>query len=432
MPASGDGNPPAVGAVEALQDHQVAVERGVAAEMVGSRHQVRVEQGQNDGAPVALCPRPEALEPVAVARHEAAVAVLLREQPRDQLVLRRDVVALQVGVVERMLHVEAPAPALVDIEEAVAEDVPAHPAAVLGRGAGLGDAGVDGVLAVLRALAVLAGQHDRLVGGEARREGQVAMGRERPVVGDRHVHTEGPRAAVDGGQEAAPARDAGIGMAEVGRVEDGHAEELERGIVVGEIVIGLIVDHGPGLDLPERRPGGLVGAQRAGREHRLAHHRAVAVDATRAAGDDPRVVGHEDAQAVDDAVSQVAGKLDGIGEQHLAAGLAQRDVAGGDHHAVALPVADACGTQHALALGDLDVAGRDDRVGGLVVGQLVGPHQQIAGGRLAGGRQGDGLLRAHLERGKRQQTREDERREGSDHADAIRPRGGTGRRRRAG
>ena len=49
-------------------------------------------------------------------------------------------------------------------------------------------------------------------------------------------------------------------MAEVGRVEDGHAEELERGIVVGEIAVDLIVDHRAGLELPERRRRGIVRA----------------------------------------------------------------------------------------------------------------------------------------------------------------------------
>ena len=432
MPASGDGNAPAVDPVETLQDHEIAVERGVAAQIVGLGHQIRVEQGKDDGALVALYSRPQALEQVAVARQEAAPAVLLRIQVRDQLVLRRNVVALEIGVVDGALHVEAPAPVLVDIEEAAAEDVPADIAAVLGRCVRLGDAGIDGVLALPRALAVLAGQHDRLVGGEARRERQVPVGREGPVVGDRHVHAERPGAPVEGIQEAALPRHARIGMAEVGGVEDGQAEDLERCVVVGEIVIGLVVDHGPGLDLPERRPGGLVGAQLAGGKHRLPHHGAVAVDAPGAAGDDPRVVGHEDAQAVNDAASQVAGELDGIGEQHLAARLPQRDVAGGSHHALALPVVDARGAQHALALGDLDIAGRDDRIGGLVIGQLVGGHEEVACEQLTGWQHGVGFLRARLVRGEGQETREDERREGSDHAGAIRPRGGTGQRRRAG
>ena len=201
-------------------------------------------------------------------------------------------------------------------------------------------------------------------------------------------------------------------MAEVGRVEDGHAEELERRIVVCEIVIGLIVDYRPGLELPERRPGGFVGAELARGKHRLPHHRAVAVEAPGAARNDPRIVRQQHAQAANHAAPQVAGKLDGIGEQHLTARLSQRDVAGCDHHAIALPVADARGTQNALALGDLDIAGCDDRIGLFVVSQLIGGHQEIAREQVIDARRGVSLLCARLQRGEGQETRENEWHEG--------------------
>ena len=54
--------------------------------------------------------------------------------------------------------------------------MPAQPAAVLSGGAGLGEAGIDGELAVRRTLAVLARQHDPLFGGETRREGRIPVG----------------------------------------------------------------------------------------------------------------------------------------------------------------------------------------------------------------------------------------------------------------
>ena len=79
VPAAGDGKPPAVSSIEALQYHEIGVERGVAAGIVGLGHQVRVEQGENDGALIALFSSPKALEQVATARHEAAPSVSFRK-----------------------------------------------------------------------------------------------------------------------------------------------------------------------------------------------------------------------------------------------------------------------------------------------------------------------------------------------------------------
>ena len=51
--------PSAVSSIEALQYHEIGVERGVAAGIVGLGHQVRIEQGENDGALIALFLQPE-------------------------------------------------------------------------------------------------------------------------------------------------------------------------------------------------------------------------------------------------------------------------------------------------------------------------------------------------------------------------------------
>ena len=157
MPAAGDREPPRVGSVQALQDHEIGVERGVAAGIVGRAHQVRIEQGEHDGALVPLLAGPEALERVAGARHVAAPVEPLREQGRDQIVLRRDAIAAQIGVVEGTLQIEAPSPGLVDVKETMTEDVSPDSVTVLVGGKCAGDARIDGELTVLRALAILAG-----------------------------------------------------------------------------------------------------------------------------------------------------------------------------------------------------------------------------------------------------------------------------------
>ena len=73
---------------------------------------------------------------------------------------------------------------------------------------------------------------------------------------------------------------------------------------------------------------------------------------------------------------------------------------------------DASGAQHTIILGDLDIAGGDDRIGGLVVDQLVGGYQEIAGHQVAEMGRGVGLLRTRLRREEGQEARENERREG--------------------
>ena len=130
-------------------------------------------------------------------------------------------------------------------------------------------------------------------------------------------------------------------------------------------------------------------------------------------------------------VPQIPGELDGLGKYHLACRLPQRDIARCRHHIVAAPVIDFVGTHHPSALGDLDIAGGDDRIGGPVVNHLVGGHQEIARHQITEIGRSISLLRPRLQRAEGHETRENERREGLHHAVAIRPQDGTGPRRQA-
>ena len=203
-------------------------------------------------------------------------------------------------------------------------------------------------------------------------------------------------------------------MAEVGRVEDGHAEELERRIVVCEIVIGLIVDYRSGLELPESGARAGSSAQSSQGENtafritvRLPSKR-LALPATIRELSVNSTLRRRITPLLKSPVSSTesANNTSPPGSRSATSLV-------GDHHAIALPVADARGTQNALALGDLDIAGCDDRIGVFVISQLIGGHQEIACEQVIDAQRGVvSLLCARLQRGEGQETRENEWHEG--------------------
>src|SRR3546814_2534043 len=86
-----------------------------------------------------------------------------------------------------------------------------------------------------------------------------------PEVGHLEGVAEKVAGADGGGEKAAAPVDRRVGMLEVGRVEDGDAEELHPGIVIDDVMGLLVVDDLVGLELPQRRAGRVVARSEARR-----------------------------------------------------------------------------------------------------------------------------------------------------------------------
>ena len=247
---------------------------------------------------------------------------------------------------------------------------------VVFRLAAAGDAAAEIVAAVPQALAVFAREHQAFFGGDDRRERQVVVGGEREIEGRFQGEAELGVGADRGREEAGLALHARVRMGEIGGVEDRHAVELEKGVLVGDLLLHLVMGHPGGGDLPERRAVGvLVLAKGAGRIDRLVHLGARPVDPPGGGRGQARIHVQPGAQAFEKAVLQIAADLEQIGIEGFAAGLQERDIADRLDPVGRLVVAHLVGEQTAIAAGDLDVADRDDGLAGFVDLDLVRQQQ---------------------------------------------------------
>ena len=167
-------------------------------------------QRQNERRLARVVVFAQTLEEPAVDRRIGASVDPFDEQIVLKPVERRDVVALEIGVVRRQLRVIAPTPNLIDLEPAVAEDMALKRIVAVFRAEAVArlavtSAGLDIIRARLVTLAPLALEQRAVVLGVHRRQQQVVAWVEREVI--RHFDE----------------------IAEVGRVPDaGHQEARLR------------------------------------------------------------------------------------------------------------------------------------------------------------------------------------------------------------
>src|SRR6185312_392139 len=287
---------------------------------------------------------PQALEgpgaDVAVALRAEALAIDMAGEESGR---RRDVIAQQIGLVRRALNVEPAAPVIGEVELAGGEEVPAYGAdrRCVDRVrllAADSDAAVGGELTVAEALAILGAEILAALGGEHRPERCVLVLVDRPEIGNAEVEAVGARIADARREKAALALHRRVGMREIGGVEDRDAVDLHHRVAVLDDLLLLVADDLLGLDLPHRRARRILAAGLAGRVNAAADLDAIPLDAPRGVAGQPRAVGQQHAQIADEAIAQIVVQLDEIGEDHVAGGLEQTDMARGGDRVGALVV----------------------------------------------------------------------------------------------
>ena len=167
-----------------------------------------------------------------------------------------------------------------------------------------------------------------------------------------------------------------VGMLEVGRVQDRHAEQLELRVLIADGGRALIVDDARGADAPQRRHAGVALTRR---ELAPLVLRGVALASARALRGDARVVGGDHAQRLDERIAEVVERLEPVGPGDAAVGVLELGIAFRDQLVDALVVDDLIGGQDVVVVVDLDVALRDHAVVARVVEQLIGLHVERLG-----------------------------------------------------
>src|SRR5260221_2978902 len=207
----------------------MAVGRGAPAVRIWYAQPVVVDLRHDERLGVVVGTLAERLEGVGIDAKETALVKALAICAAGQVVLgSAEMEALQIGLVGRAVELEACAPILVDGPIAGAEGVAAHQRAGLGvAGRVVVDAAAAPQLAVREALPVLRGGNRAGARCEDRREGGIAIRRDRPELRDRRVEAEIGRIAQSRRQEAALPLDRRIGMREILRVNNANNGELD-------------------------------------------------------------------------------------------------------------------------------------------------------------------------------------------------------------
>ncbi len=239
--------------------------------------------------------------------------------------------------------------------------LPRQPSRSLGVGHGarkiagvLVDTGeIDRVFAVGDLLAPVALPQHALLGHVAGVEREIVARIEREIVGDLGEGAELLGVAVLGHQEAAFALHRRIGMLEVGHVEDRLAEYLEVRILVGDRRGRLIVDDLGSADAPQRRNAVLA---LTGRERALRELGNVTLAALGTLGRNARVIAGDDRQRLHEAVAEIVGQRVAVGADDVAVDVLELDVARGGERVGALVVDDLVGRQDVVVIEDFDVA----------------------------------------------------------------------------
>jgi hypothetical protein len=368
--------------VASSQPENAGAPVGLATEAVALPEDCGLGERQHDRDLVLVVILAETLEAVGAERQEITGAVALHEGPVLQHVVVGDVVALEHGVVAGEAQIEAGAVALAQAVAAAGVDVAAHLVAVLPHpvvvglagGVGIGDAAAELGQAEGPELAVLRIEHHARAGGEERAEDEVSIGcqvhEERSLDGEAELGVGAER----GREEAGAPVDRGVGMVEIGRIEDRHAEELEPGIAVGDRAGRLIVHHPLGLDLPERVAAVLADLARA--VDGTIEGGALAVAAHAPDGCQTTAVLEQYTDALDEPAAQTVVEHELVAEEGVARRLDQNDVAARGHGAGLDVVGDQVGQQGATVLQQLDIAARGDPAGLDRIDDFVGGQDQ--------------------------------------------------------
>ncbi|MHC2789964.1 hypothetical protein ACVMBZ_009216 [Bradyrhizobium liaoningense] len=357
------------------QVHEIGLVAELAAEH-GIVEHVGVVDHRIDDRHLALVAR--IAQPVHRTRiKEAAVAdagqIELRQRFRRQQQERAERVAVLIEPVVReeiiVGHqdaVPAPDPFVVQCELTLGVDGAAEVAVAGLPGKRSGIELVDAVRADLvgaveQALSEFALQQHALPRQEARGEGCVHVGRDRPIIGNLDAIARIVRAGnITGYQEAALPLHGRVGRREIGHVGERHAEEFELcGLEIQHLLL-LVVDDARTLDLPQWRLLRIVLARRAGRVDAVLEHRVVAAGAVGAARGHAGLVGRVHAQRIDETVAVIVGEIQDLGIGDLAVGIRHADVAFGMKPLGLLVVDDPVGLDAGAVVEQLDVTDRGD------------------------------------------------------------------------
>jgi hypothetical protein len=182
-------------------------------------------------------------------------------------------------------------------------------------------------------------------------------------------------------QKTALALDGRIGRRHERHPSQRHAEELDARVFEIEHLLGLIVNDPRRLDLPQRRLCRIVLARLAGGIDAVLQHRGIARRAIGALRGKARVVGGLETERIDEAVTVVVGEIDDLAVGDLAVGLGQPDVALREQALGLLIVGDLVGLDGRAVVIDLHIADRRHAVVGVVVFDLGGLNQHRPVGR---------------------------------------------------
>ncbi|MFK4683386.1 hypothetical protein ABIF39_005143 [Bradyrhizobium diazoefficiens] len=414
------------------QVHEVGLVAELAAEHRIVEHVRVVDHGVDDRHLVLVA---REAQPVHRARiEEAAIAdagqIKLRnrigrqvQERSERVPVGREAIVREEIVVGHQDTVPTPDPFVVQRELTLGVDSAAELAVsgLPGKGSGieLVDAvGADLIGAVDQALTEFALQQRALSRHEARGEGCVHVGRDRPIIGNFGAEAGVRRAGeVAGHQEAGLALHGRVGRREIGHVGDRHAEEFELRRLEVQHLLLLVVDDARTLDLPQRRLLRIVLARRAGRVDAVVEHRVVAAGPVGTGRGHAGLVGGVHAQRIDETVAVIVREIHDLGIGDLAVGIRHADVAFGMEPLGLLVVDDLVGLDAGAVVEQLDVTDRGDARIVVVVVDLgrLNQHLVVVGGlrRLRARRQ---RIIGELGRGRRHGCNVDQpaERDGSD------------------
>ena len=177
-------------------------------------------------------------------------------------------------------------------------------------------------------------------------------------------------------------------MPEVREIGDRDAVHLQHRVPVFDLLVLEILDRRESADLPERRPGRILGAEIAGGIHDTRQFVDLTLGASRPVGSEPAILGQERAHVAQHAVLHILGEFRVVGEQHLAVGLQQDNISLRRGDPGVAVEGDPVGAKHLVVLPGLDVTLGDHQCVLPVVFHRIGGEADrlvARGGRLRAG-----------------------------------------------
>ena len=246
-----------------------------------------------------------------------------------------EAVVLEIGLVREQRSVPAPDPLVREIELARRLHA-AAPVAIARRRDAVVEKDVlveleharaaNEVRAVHQSLAPLALQQRPLPAGDHRREREIVIGRQRPVIGNGDADTVDRARAERRHQHAGLALHRRVGRREVRDLGERHTEEFEPRVLEIHHLLALIMDDAGGLDLPFRRLRGIVLARLAGGVDAVLEDRVIAARPLRAGRGEAGLLGSLEPQRIDEAVAKIVAEIHDVaeGDRAVRAGSAGR------------------------------------------------------------------------------------------------------------